>query len=506
MVEREVRILERKVMKKEEEKLIKVLFWGDTPRVATGFATVTRNLIRQLADSGKFLVDVIGINDLGGFYDPEVYPCRIWPANYITNMGNDFYGRPRLIDAVAGKDEQILPPWDIIFTLNDPFILEQKFGGGLLINGTMHAIREFQNAYKKQTPPEFWFKTVSYWPVDSKLKGNWVTDAIAIPDRSVAYTEYGKQEILKAAKKANDKMAVNLEKKLDVIYHGTNTTDFYPIEDKKKIEEFKKEFFRGKVTPETFLVVNVSRNQPRKDLARTFAAFKEFQKRRPGSMLYIHAKAQDTAGNLAEMAQAFDLVLGRDWMAPKDFNEATGFPVEYVNLVYNAADVCMTTTLGEGWGFMITEAMAAKKLVLAPNITSVPEMLGLVPGDPSQPTLEWVEENLDKLRGIPVKAGSTSSEFVCQGPTDNERMRPITNVDDMAEKLVWAYDNPEKVAKVAENGFNWVKGVTWEDVGKQWINLLEGLYNELEAEREVTRQSKEKEAERLAKRERLVKK
>lgn len=492
--------------KKEEKEPIKILFWGDTPRVATGFATVTRNLIRQLNDSGKFVVDIIGINDLGGFYDPEEYPCRIWPANFVTTIGNDFYGRPRLINAIAGKDEQILPPWDIVFTLNDPFILEQKFGGGLLINGTMHAIREFQSAYKKQAPPDWWFKTVGYWPIDSSIKGNWVTDAIAVPDRSVAYTNYGRKEIMRAATKANPKMAETLDKKLSVIYHGTNTKDFHPIENKEEILKFREEFFRGKVKPETYLVVNVSRNQPRKDIARTFAVFKEFQKRRPDSMLYIHAKPQDTGGSLMEMAQAFGLVLGKDWMAPKNFNEATGFPVEYVNLVYNAADVCMTTTIGEGWGFMITEAMAAKKLVIAPNITSIPEMLGMQEGDPEQPDLAWVEENLSKLRGIPAKAGSTTSEFVCQGPTDNERMRPITNVDDMAEKLIWAYDNPDKALEVAERGYNWVKGVKWEDVGKEWIELLEGLYNELEAERKVARQAKEREAERLAKRERLIKK
>ena len=53
-----------------------------------------------------------------------------------------------------------------------------------------------------------------------------------------------------------------------------------------------------------------------------------------------------------------------------------GVPIEALNAVYNCADVFFTTTLGEGWGLTMTEAMSAGTPVIAPDNSSIPEILG----------------------------------------------------------------------------------------------------------------------------------
>jgi glycosyltransferase involved in cell wall biosynthesis len=159
----------------------------------------------------------------------------------------------------------------------------------------------------------------------------------------------------------------------------------------------------------------------------------------PTAFLYLHCNPNDAGGSVHEMARNFDLELGKDYSVPQDFNAGVGYPVETVNKVYNAADLCITTTLGEGWGFITTEAMAAKTPIVAPYITSIIDIFGGKEGD-----------ELIAFRGIPVKAGSTSSEWICMGMEDNERIRPLTNVDDMVEKIMWAYTHPAEVQKIVD--------------------------------------------------------
>lgn len=461
-------------MAKEEKKKIRILVHGDSPRVSTGFARVNAGIFTNLVKTGKYTVDFFGVNDLG-FYDPfdEKYPYRILPA-MIPGIQGDFYGRIRFINILRGVDLHLKPSWDIVFTLNDPFIFEEPVVTDNV--GTMDAMIDLKTAYREKLPPKHWYKIVSYWPIDSAIKENWVEHAIGLSDYSVAYTEFGKEEI----EKVNSKLKVPKKFNLEVIYHGTNVKDFYPLSD-REVMEFKKDFFKkAKIDIEnTFIVGMVARNQMRKDIPRAMKVFKEFQKRRPQTMLYIHAKAEDVGGSLGEYARWMNLDVGKDIMWPGSFSESTGYPINYLNMIYNAMDVQILTTQGEGWGLPLTEAMAAKTLNIAPNITSIPEMFN---------TKGFDLDNFDDLetkeiRGIPCKAGSTTSEWATFGAQDFERVRPLVNVDDMVKRLMWVYDNPDKITKIVNRGYEWVRKYTWDNIAKQWDNLFTRVYNELEEER-----------------------
>lgn len=471
--------------KKQNEK-IRILVWADTPRAATGFATVSRNIFKPLAETGEYDITILGVNESGGWYDMDKHPYKIFPALPGGVMGEgDVYGRSRLIRAILGRDKEMTAPWDIIFTLNDPFIMEQPlpaFNAGIL--------KVLQGIQKEcfERAPEAAFKIVSYWPIDGPVKPNWISNAVAVPDYPVAYTEYGKKTMVEAGLKCDPPLE-HLSDRMEVIYHGANQKDFYELPE-DEVKEFREEFFTGHVSEDTFIVSAVARNQMRKDLPRTMRIFREFQKRRPDSFLYLHAKEQDVWGSLREYAKWFDLDPKKDWSFPGGFSERSGYPLEILNKIYNVSDVLISTTLGEGFGLPFVEAMATKTLNLSPCNTVVPELFNLSDPEEGETYNDVIDgpPNLEQ-RGVVYKSGSNSSEWAVYGPSDYERIRPLGNVDDAVEKLLWIYDNPEDADKIVDNAHSWVKELTWDNIAKEWDKVFKKAYKELKKEKKKAKKN-----------------
>ena len=479
------KVKQEKKQKVDTVKPIKVLFWGDTPDCATGFGTVSRNILRRLALTGRYLIDVIGINDRGGYKDPYKHPYRIYPAKIgiDVGLGADFHGRPRLLSSILGKDPDIKPPWDIVFVLNDPFILEESVQ--VFNEGTMTVIKKAQEAFKSspKVPIEFNFKTICYWPVDSAIRGNWLEKAITLSDYPVAYTKYCKEEIEKADMALTTPTKVGERTK--TIYHGFNPEDFHPISDKEK-SEFREKFFDGRVKKDTFLISVVARNQMRKDLSRTLAVFSDFLKRRPDSFLYLNCQDKDAWGSLQEFARNFrNLKYGENWVTPAQFSANSGFKIDTLNRIYNISDCILSTSLGEGFGLYNFEGFATKTLVVGPNNTTHPELYNF---DKNEDITD-MDKIHEKLRGIPMLSGSTSSEWVSFGNGDLERKRPVTNVADAVKKLVWAYDNPDKCKAIIERAYNWVQQYNWDKVAEEWDEVFKEAFTQLEIEREELRKN-----------------
>ncbi len=477
----------------EPQRKIKVLALADSPTSATGFAQVSRNVLNRLAKTGKYDIDVIGINHSGDPYDQTKFPYRIFQAG-----NNDMYGRYRFIDALNGKQIKsgMLPPYDLLFTIQDPFVIE---GLGLQI-AFAEQLRVTKESWKRTLDPEYWFKWIGYFPVDSEVKENWVDRSIALPDYPVAYCPWGLSRIMKFDKENfeisfNMKMSdtgdtkkaklqiPTLKDRIQTIPHGVDLNVFHVITDEER-KKFRDEYFSGQLKDDTFLVVNVSRNQPRKDIARTMNVFAEFKRRVPNSHLYLHMQGHDLGGGIEELGRNFGLEVGKDFSVPIDFNAGIGYTMDIVNKIYNAADAMITTTLGEGWGFISTEAYATKTPLVAPNITSFIDIIG---ADVEMDKLnDWLKNGgWETVRGIPVLAGVTASEWICLGLQDNERMRPLTNIEDMVNKLVWVKENPEQVKRITDRAYFWVQELTWDKVADTWDKLFMKAFGELEEERKL---------------------
>jgi len=435
----------------------KILVLADSPTVPTGFGQVSRNVLKELHATGKYDIDMIGINYDGSFNREEFlnkYPYlnKLVPAHRPGTV--DMYGREFAIQALAGKVRDLTPPWDIIFTIQDHFIIEaQSKDTGY---GFAESIKQIQkNTLMKPEYRKNHFVWVGYFPVDGPLKPNWVNNAIAKADFPVAYCEFGKQEMLKHKSDTNQ-----IEGRISVIKHGTNTTDFFPMKDAKR-KELRKKYFGKLIKEDTYLIINVNRNQMRKDLLRTLLTFREFKKRVPNAFLYLHCSAHDVGGNIFDMARGIGLKT-EDFGVPVNFNERFGVPIEQVNELYNCADAMLTTTLGEGWGLSITESMATKTPVFAPNITSVPEILNTPDGFKPETS-----------RGFAFNAGKGLNDIVCFGAQDNEVIRPISDVEDAVEKLVWSYNHPKETQTIVERAYKWASELTWKSENKKWIEVFD---------------------------------
>lgn len=395
----------------------KKVLWLSDFNCPSGFATVAHNIIEQLLKTGKYDFDVVGINHTGEPYDFNRWPFPIYPARDLVKARKDqrytdIFGRQRFLDLLCtGK-------YDIVFTLQDIFIIDA-------IAGNIKAAQKHIN-----------FQWILYYPVDGKLHESWINNSVILADIPVTYTNFGKKETIRVNASANPR----------VIYHGVNTKNFFPIEN---ISSFRKTYFKDNA--DKFIVTNVNRNQIRKDIPRTIAAFAKFQQQRPASVLYLHMNPNDIGGNVVEMARYWGLERDKDFVVPDNFDEFTGYPIDVLNKIYNASDVVISTTLGEGWGLTITEAMATKTPVIVPDHTSLSEI--------------GADGRARLVR--------SSEELVCFGAMDNNQYRPLTDIGDMIEALTDGHDNREKYKEMAEKAYSWVMNLSWDNIGKQWVEIFE---------------------------------
>lgn len=312
----------------------------------TGFATVSKNLmanfVANLGDSYK--IDIVAVNYFGEDYN-EGENVRVISAK-MKDAAKDDFGRHVFMRSLIDVE------YDLIFILQD-------LGVVVPMIKYMREIKE-DKIKKKQKP----FKSILYFPVDFELTPN-LGVGLEFFDYLATYTEYGR----KYANAVNK----NIAHKLNVIPHGNNPENFYSLE-KSKALDFRKEYF-GK-NADKFIVTNVNRNQSRKDIPNTIFGFLEYwQEVNKNSFLYLHMDENDPMGwNLRTILNQTPLKEGIDYSFPPKGTMSKGASVEVINGIYNASDVFLTTTVGEGWGLSITEAMACKLPIIAPNHTSVGEI------------------------------------------------------------------------------------------------------------------------------------
>jgi len=404
-------------------KKIKVVAYCDTPSCATGFGTVSRNIFEGLARSGKYQIDILGINYWG---NPHPFPYRIWPTG--TNAEHDPYGRKKICSMIPKME------YDLLFFLQDTFILD--FLPELI-------------PYLHQMGRKF--KSICYFPIDGVPKEKWIKN-VSVIDYPVAYCEFGKNEALKAFPEAPD---------FRVIPHGVNTLEYHPL-PKDEVVEFRKQYFGPQ--SEKFIFTNLNRNQQRKDIPRTISAFVEVKKQVPDALLYLHMAKKDQGWDLPEVCRGYGLSIREDVIFPENFGPNQGYPREIVNMIYNISDCVVSTAIGEGFGLSWIEAMAAKTPIIMPNNTAL---------------TEFVTED----RGYLVKSGSNPSLFTVL-PHDNEVVRPLVDVDDMVKTMLHVYNNRDEAKQKAENAYRWVTTkMDWQrSIVPQWVNIFDEAHEALQKE------------------------
>lgn len=381
----------------------KLLFLSDSPTTTTGYATVCRNVSNQLAQRG-WEVHVIGHNYLGQTLQPFKFEDGTECNFTLHGTGREQYAK----DIIVPKIRELKP--DVFVTLLDTFMVFPWF-----------LDLDFAPA-----------KTSFYFPSDGG--GQFPTGCENILRRMnlpIAMAEFGQKQL-------KEVHGVDTE----FIPHGVDENLFYPLNPNEK--NHCKNMFG---VANKFVVGVVARNQGRKMLDRTIKAFAQFCKKRPDAVLLMHTDPYDNA-------QVFNMtgLIARYGIQNRVFFTGTnfykGFDYTEMNQVYNAMDVFLLTTSGEGFGIPIIEAMAAKVPVVATNYTT---------------TKELVTDNLAGL-SVRVAAEITGSWEVERG---------IADIDNCVEALDALYEDPEGRKIMGDNGRKAVlQKYTWDIVGEKFDKLF----------------------------------
>ncbi len=393
-------------MKDDKNIKPKLLAWCDF-LVPTGFGTVSKNLLDDMHK--EYDVDILAINYHGDRkYDTSKYFLYAVSAQ-------DMLGLKR-IQQIVNKET-----YDLIFLFQDIFHISD------LIN----------DLHKKVEGKS---KIVVYFPVDgdpfSMAWGNVFEKADAV----ITYSDWAIDVI-------KDKFP-NV-KNIYKLYHGVNFKDFFPLESDKVTATRKKYGWNDK-----FVAVNINRFQPRKYIPGTARAFSMFAKGYKECTCCGHKMPIDR--NRCELCRSDVVAKGTPkddvylWlhMMPREpsmgpsranllqnhllnagFNDKDvgtilgvnarniyggDVPVSEVNELYNAANVNISSTLGEGCGLSLIEAAAAGTPSIAPLNSAIPEMLR---------DTGWIVDNCG----------------VVNMSMDNAHMRPVVDPAKMMEALEDAY-------------------------------------------------------------------
>lgn len=396
---------------KDEREKKRILWIGDAVS-HTGFARVTHNVVKYLTHN--YNVDVLGMNYFG---DPHDYDYRIYPAP----PGGDVWGLRRFMSIY----EMTKP--DIIVIINDPHIVA---------------------AFLDQKSEDFETPMIAYMPVDSINQNKEACSKLNALDLAICYTKFGVEEI---------KIGGYTGKTL-VIPHGVDIKNYHPV-DKKKARDIMG--ISQALGDDLFIIGNVNRNQPRKRLDQTVDVFARWVKKYniPENVyLYCHCAQRDIGWNLLELAKYHGV--DKRFIVP-DESITSFYGIDEIGLknIYNAFDVQMSTTMGEGWGLTQFEGMACGIPQIVPRFSALAEW--------ADGCAEYVE----------VK------EFMAT-PGGMNTIGAIADSEKYIESLNYLYRDEERRKTLRTRGMELVSRpeFAWHDVANKFLitinNILEGESNE----------------------------
>jgi hypothetical protein len=309
----------------------------------TGFSTVSKNLVQNWKKTfgNNLKLDICAVNYFGENYE-EDENIRVISAKK-NDVDKDDFGRYVFMRSILDND------YDLIFILQDLGVITP-------IVPLLKKLKDDKKAANRKQ-----FKSILYFPVDFALTGN-LTKGLEFFDQLATFTEYGRSMFLTHKPE--------LKTKIKVIPHGSNMKDFYRIEDRNSVMEFRKKYF-GEANANKFIIGCINRNQSRKDIPTTIFGFIEYFEKNPNSFLYLHCDPKDPMGwDLYTIMKQTPLKYGVDYMFAPIKDGYKGHSIEDLNKIYNSLDVFLSTATGGGWELTVSEAMSCQVPCIIPRHTS----------------------------------------------------------------------------------------------------------------------------------------
>lgn len=388
---------------------MRILFYGESPLCETGAGRVNLHLLDTIVCCGH-TVEVIGFDHFWlDQYDHVRYPYHIMNTNDVEEARLEIEDRARV------------NAFDVLF-----------------ISADMH-VPNILGALVERFP------SIVLAAIDGVVLKPDFVGSLHSATLPVVYSRFAYGEVIRHWPE--------LEYRLFCTPLGCEPDVFYPVPEAVR-REYRKRVFG--IDDDTFLVSITNRNAMRKDIARGIKAFKLFHDRVPNSKLYLHMQRKDLGGDVAFQAELLGLCQGEFLCTGDDYNAVSGYSRDKLNLMYNSADVGISTARGEGWGLTTTEYMAAGTPFIGPRNTTFLEILG-----------EHEE------RGYLATSGGDELWAIAVGQDDAPR--PLTSVYSMMRKLEHVYYNREEARAKAVSARLWTKKHRWEQFEKQWETLLKKM-------------------------------
>lgn len=320
----------------------------------TGFARVTHAIGDRLARDYGHDVHVLAVNFDGdaGKWDTSM---RLWMPNKLVR--EDLFGLSRYVEMLA----QVMP--DVVLIINDPYVVLRHI---------------FRNRYDEDLLLARTRPIVAYMPIDgTNQPAQWsilpelvakvppVTGGTGPRLIPVAMSKFGQQFL------DTDHL----------IYHGVES-EFQPLSEgpitlsSGVTVSTKAEMKKQLGLPEdAFLILRVDRNSHRKNFGDTWRAIVPVMHRHDNVYAWFHCRAEGDQLELPQLVSR-DLATGNRFFWPGKFSTHHGWANEDLIGLYNAADMFVSTSMGEGFGLTLAEAAACGLPIVAQKVSSIPEVVG----------------------------------------------------------------------------------------------------------------------------------
>jgi glycosyltransferase involved in cell wall biosynthesis len=243
---------------------------------------------------------------------------------------------------------------DVVVMLNDPYIILKLL---------------YENQYDTQQVLARYRPIISYVPVDGYHQPPIWFELLSRATNPIAMSQFGQAAIPGA----------------QLVYHGVDTDLFWPVSRQRPItlstghtvttkREAKQQFGYD---PDGFLVLRVDRNSGRKDFPATWSALLPVMHRHSDIQVHFHCQGKNDMHGVDLPAMfSRDPATFKRFFIPDQFDTFDGWTQPDLNALYNAADLFVTTSRGEGFGLTIAEALSCGVPVIAQNISAIPEVVG----------------------------------------------------------------------------------------------------------------------------------
>jgi glycosyltransferase involved in cell wall biosynthesis len=320
----------------------------------TGFGRVSHSIGDRLVEQYGHDIHVIAVN-----YDGDAWPTPMKLYLPTKHRPNDFFGQSRFVEMLGN----IMP--DVVWIIHDPwqtlkYLLRNRFDEALML--------------ARARP------VIAYMPVDGTNQppawadiGSLIKDIPPVAGGSgpafypVAMSQHG-QRFLKGS---------------SLIYHGIDHELYRPVSEEHPITTSTGQVVTTKaecreifqIPTDAFLVLRVDRNSYRKNFGDTWRALVPVMEKHDDVFAWFHCKAEGDQLDLGQLFSRAPHVADR-FRVPGKFDTKHGWSESDLVALYNAADVFVSTSWGEGFGLTLGEAAACGLPIIAQNVSSIPEVVG----------------------------------------------------------------------------------------------------------------------------------